>query len=125
MEDDWISAVEEDGLEQRHHSPRGVVPCRQKAKLAQPEAEFLKEIEGWNRLQGIGLEQGLPMLHKMLIFKRGVGFSSSRRRNQVQPSAKVEQGIPCSIPAPTFGIDANLELIPQLESTPWNRFQVS
>jgi len=36
MEDDRISAVEEDGLEQRHHSPRGVVPCRQKAKLAQP-----------------------------------------------------------------------------------------
>ena len=65
------------------------------------------------------------MLHKMLIFKRGIGFSSSRRRNQVQPSAKVEKGIPCSNPAPTLGIDANLELIPQLESTPWNRFHVS
>ena len=65
------------------------------------------------------------MLHKMLIFKRGIGFSSSRRRNQVHPGAKVEQGIPCSNPAPTFGIDANLELIPQLETTPWNRFQVS
>ena len=46
-------------------------------------------------------------------------------RNQVQPSAKVEQGIPLSNPAPTCGIDANLELIPQLESTPWNWFQVS
>ena len=64
------------------------------------------------------------MLNKMLIFKRGIGFSSSRRRNQVQRRAKVEQGIPCSNPAPTFGINANLELIPELESTPWNRFQV-
>jgi len=26
-------------------------------------------------------------------------------------------------PAPTFGTDTNLDLIPQLESTPWNRFQ--
>ena len=63
------------------------------------------------------------MLHKMLIFKRGIGFSSSKRQNQVQPSAKVEQGIPLSNPSPTYGINANLDLIPQLESTPWNRFQ--
>ena len=63
------------------------------------------------------------MLHKMLIFKCAIGFSSSRRRNQVQPSAKMEQGIPLSNPAPTFGINANLDLIPQLESTPWNLFQ--
>jgi len=51
--------------------------------------------------------------------------SAFHRGNQDQPSAKVEQGIPLSNPAPTCGIDANLELIPQLESTPWNRFQVS
>jgi len=44
----------------------------------------------------------MPMLHKMLIFKRGNGFSSSRRRNQCQPDAKVEQGIPLSNPAPTL-----------------------
>ena len=65
------------------------------------------------------------MLHKMLIFKRGINFSSSSRWNQVQPSAKVEQGIPCSNPAPTFRVDANLELIAQLELTPWNRFPAS
>ena len=42
------------------------------------------------------------MLHKMLIFKGGIGFSSSRRRNQRQPDAKVEQGIPLSNPSPTL-----------------------
>ena len=65
------------------------------------------------------------MLHKMYIFKRVIDFSSSSRRNQVQPSAKVEQGKPCSNPAPTFGVDANLEWIPHLELTPWNQFHVS
>ena len=74
------------------------------------EAEFLKQIEGWNRLRGIGLEKGLPMLHKMLIFKRGIDFSLSCRRNKVQPDAKVEQGI---YPVPT--------LLQSLESMPtWN-----
>jgi len=43
------------------------------------QAEFLKSIEGWNRPRGIGWIED----------KHGIGFSSRRRRNQVQPSAKV------------------------------------
>jgi len=77
------------------------------------EAEFLKEIEGWNRLRGIGLEQGLPMLHKMLIFKRGVGFSSSRRRIKSNPVPRWNRVYPC----PT--------LLQPVESMPtWNWFHI-
>ena len=48
-------------------------------------------IDSENRV-GIGLGIGLPMLHKMLIFKRGINFSSIRRATQFPTLFLEEEG---------------------------------
>ena len=45
-----------------------------------PEGNILKQISMLESILRIGLRRGLPMLHKMLIFKRGIDFSSVRRQ---------------------------------------------
>ena len=68
----------------------------------------------------IGLGRGLPMPHKMLIFKRGIDFSSVRRQTLFPTLFPWEEGIPSS-----KRNQFQLELIPKFGISSWNRFRNS
>ena len=60
------------------------------------------------------------MLHKMLIFKHGIDFSSVRRATLFPTLFLEEEGIPCS-----KWNQFQLELIPNLGIKSWNQVQNS
>ena len=60
------------------------------------------------------------MLHKMLIFKRGIDFSSVRRQTLFPTLFPWEEGIPSS-----KRNQFQLELIPKFGISSWNRFRNS
>ena len=68
----------------------------------------------------IGLGRGFPMLHKMLIFKRGIDFSLVRHQTLFPTLFLGEEGIPYS-KRNLF----QLELIPKFGISSWNQFRHS